>query len=160
MAHTGRCGIRGVGKGFPAQWSLPQTDSLFPSLPGTQCCPPVPLLTFTVTMASASAAPGCVMGTTTVKTTQMSRTVVSAGDGHQAGSVRLCWEGIFNQKMMPQAHITSWVFALCPSFHLPSWLDEPEKLPPASDPSGWCRSDCSGPWGFLLGPWPPLSAAA
>lgn len=78
--NSGRALVR---KGFLAWVRLPeeahQTDSRVPSFPGAQCCLPALLLTFTVTMASASAAPGCATGTTTVRTTRTSRTVVSAG---------------------------------------------------------------------------------
>lgn len=70
-------------------------------------------------MASASAAPGCVMGTMTVKMTLMSRTVVSVGRGQQILWALLGKDFLSEIRPWP---LSPWVFSFC-SVLLPPLLD-------------------------------------
>lgn len=75
----------------------------------------------------------------------------------QAGSVRLWWKGMFSQKVMSQAHASSWVFSSwsCPFI---SSLGQRSPLSPQGTATcfGPFRAalevpDCSALRGFLLG---------
>lgn len=73
----------------------------------------------------------------------------------QAGSIRLWWKGMFNQKVMSQAHVSSWVFSswFCPFISSPGQISHPPGTATCFGSVGAALEvpDCSALQGFLLG---------